>query len=90
MSPPVLYINLGTDQKYPDYQGVLVFQISLHAKGYFGTITKCPDYADVLINRFHYNTQYQRFINFKIPYILHIKLFIKTTQCMGGVLSHSK
>ena len=24
----------------PDYQGVLIFQVSLHINGYFGTITK--------------------------------------------------
>ena len=29
----------------PDHQGVLIFQVSLLAKRYFGTITKCPDYA---------------------------------------------
>jgi len=42
--------------KCPDYQGVLIFQVSLHANGYLG-ITKCPDYAGVfsrvLIKRFH-------------------------------------
>ena len=35
--------------KCPDYQGVLIFQVSLHVNGYFGTITKCPDYGGVLI-----------------------------------------
>ena len=37
-----------------------IFQVSLHAKGYFGTITRCPYYASVssslisvLINQFH-------------------------------------
>jgi len=36
--------------QYPDYQGFLM-QVSLHAKGHFVTITKCPvaDYAGVLI-----------------------------------------
>ena len=29
----------------PDYQGILIFQ----AKGYFGTITKYPDFVGVLI-----------------------------------------
>ena len=39
---------VGTDQMCPDYQGFLIFQVSLHIKGYFRTITKCPDYAGVL------------------------------------------
>ena len=33
----------------PDYRGVLIFQVSLHVNGYFGTITKCLDYGGVLI-----------------------------------------
>ena len=40
--------NLGPT-KCPDYQGVLIFQVSLCTKGYFGTSTKCVDYAGVLI-----------------------------------------
>ena len=35
--------------KSPDYLGVLIFQVSLYDKAPFGTITKCVDYADVLI-----------------------------------------
>ena len=35
--------------KSPDYQGILIFQVSLHANGYFRTITKCPDYGGVPI-----------------------------------------
>jgi len=35
--------------KCPDYQGVLIFQVSLHVNGYFGTITKYPDYGGVPI-----------------------------------------
>ena len=31
------------------YQGVLIFQVSLYDKAPFGTITKCVDYAGVLI-----------------------------------------
>ena len=27
---PVYYGHLGTSQKCPDYQGVLIFQVSLH------------------------------------------------------------
>ena len=27
----------------------LIFQVSLHVNGYFGTITKCPDYGGVPI-----------------------------------------
>ena len=46
---PVYYGHLGTNQKCPDYQGVLIFQVSLHEKASFGTITKCVDYAGVLI-----------------------------------------
>ena len=44
---PVYYGHLGTNQKYPDYQGVLIFQVNLHDKAQFGT--KCVDYAGVLI-----------------------------------------
>ena len=38
---PVYYGHLGTDQ--------MILQVSLHAKRCFGTITKSPDYAGVLI-----------------------------------------
>ena len=46
---PVYYGHLGTSKKCPDYQGVLIFQVSLYDKASFGTITKCVDYAGVLI-----------------------------------------
>ena len=47
------YGHLGTAQNHPDYQGILIFQVSLYAKAPYGAITKCVDYAGVLINRFH-------------------------------------
>ena len=52
------YGHLGTNKKCPDYQGVLILQVSLSDKAPFGTITKCVDYAGALItsvlnNRFH-------------------------------------
>ena len=44
------YGHLGADRKCPDYQGVLIFQVSLDDKAApFGTITKCVDCAGVLI-----------------------------------------
>jgi len=51
----VYYEYLGISLKYTDYQGVLVFQVSLHVKGYHN---KCPHYKGVpifraLISRFH-------------------------------------
>ena len=46
---PVYCGHLGTNKKCPDYQGVLIFQVSLYDKTSFGTITKCVDYASVLI-----------------------------------------
>ena len=54
---PVYYGHLGTDKKYPDYQGILIIQVSLYDKATFGTITKCVDnagvlFSSVLINRF--------------------------------------
>ena len=36
-------------QKCPDYQGVLIFQVILYDVAPFGTITKWVDYAGVLI-----------------------------------------
>ena len=45
---PVCKGHLGTSQKCPDYQGVLIFQVSLHTKE-IETITNRPDYAGVLI-----------------------------------------
>ena len=42
---PVYYGHLGTNQRCPDYQGVLIFQVSLYDKAPFGTIARCPDYA---------------------------------------------
>ena len=50
---PVHSVYLGTNQQCPDYQGVLIFQVSLYTKLSFGTTIKCVDYAGVLINRFH-------------------------------------
>ena len=46
---PVYYGHLGSNQKCPDYQGVLIVQVSLYDKAPFRTITKCLDYAGVLI-----------------------------------------
>ena len=47
---PVYYHgHLGTNQRCPDYQGVLIFQVSLYDKVPFGTIARCPDYAGVHI-----------------------------------------
>ena len=46
---PVYYGHLGTNQRCPDYQGVLIFQVSLYDKPLFGTIARCPDYAGVHI-----------------------------------------
>ena len=41
--------HLGTSQKCPDYQGVLIFQVSLHNNVSFGTTARCVDYAGVHI-----------------------------------------
>ena len=49
---PVYYGHLGTSQTYPDYQGVLIFQVSLHNNVLFGTTTRCVDYADVHIFKY--------------------------------------
>ena len=35
--------------KCPDYQSMLIFQVSLHENEYFGTITKCRDYGGIPI-----------------------------------------
>ena len=43
---PVYYGHLGTSKKFPDYQGVLIFQVILYDKV---PSTKCLDYAGVLI-----------------------------------------
>ena len=46
---PVYHGRIGTIHKCPDYQGVLNIHLSLHAKAPFMTMTKCVDYAVVLI-----------------------------------------
>ena len=46
---PVYYGHVGTSQKCPDYQGVLIFQVSLHDNVSFGTTARCLDYAGVHI-----------------------------------------
>ena len=47
---PVHYgYPLGTNDKSPDYQGVLIFQVSLYDKAPFRTIPKCVDYTGVFI-----------------------------------------
>ena len=43
------YGCIGTIHKYPDHQGVLIIQFSLHTKAPFMTMTKCVDYTGVLI-----------------------------------------
>ena len=34
--------------KYPDCQGIFIFQLNLYDKSVFGSITKCVDYVGVL------------------------------------------
>ena len=46
---PMCYGHLGTTHKCPDYQSVLIFQVSLYDKVSFGAITECVDYTGVLI-----------------------------------------
>ena len=41
--------HLGTNKKYPDYQGVLIFQVVLYEKVPFGILTMSLDYAGVHI-----------------------------------------
>ena len=41
--------TLWDQKKCPDYQGVLIFQVSLPDKVPFGTTTKCVDYVGVPI-----------------------------------------
>ena len=48
---PVYYGHLETSQKCPDYQGVLIFQVSLHDNVSFGTTARCVDYASVHISK---------------------------------------
>ena len=43
---PVYYGHL-TNHKFPDYQGVLIFQVRLYNKAPLGAITECVEYADV-------------------------------------------
>ena len=43
VEPDVYYVTS------PDYQGVLIFQVSLHDNVSFGTIARCVDYAGVHI-----------------------------------------
>ena len=58
---PVYYMDtlIGTSKKCPDYQGVLIFQVSLYDKAPFGTITisvwimQVFIFSSVLINMFH-------------------------------------
>ena len=47
---PVFNRHLGTNQKCPDHQGVLIFQVSLYDKAPFGTTAKCVDYAVFLFS----------------------------------------
>ena len=55
----VYHGHLGTSQKCPDYQGVLIFQVSLHDNVSFGTtaigvwIMQVSTFSSVVINRFH-------------------------------------
>ena len=44
-----LWTPFGTSKKWPDYQGVLIFQVVLYDKVPFGTSTEYLDYAGVHI-----------------------------------------
>ena len=57
----MLSMSWDSSPDYPDYQGVLIFQVSLCSKGYYGTLTKCLDYC-VLINRFHCSLFVRKFV----------------------------
>ena len=46
---PIYYGRIGIIHKCPDYQCILINQFSLHDKAPFVTMTKCVDYAGVLI-----------------------------------------
>ena len=78
---PLYHGHLGIIQKSPDNQGVLIFQVSLYDKATFGTITKCVDYAGVLISgvlikRFH--CSYSYIPNAKVIHSDYIKLSMHT------------
>ena len=51
---PVYYGHRGANKKCPDYKGVLIFLVSSYDKAPFGTVTKCVDYAVVLIFKCRY------------------------------------
>ena len=42
--------TLGPTKKCPDYQGVLIFQVTLYDNAIFGTITRYVDYAGVQVS----------------------------------------
>ena len=54
---PVYYGHLGTSQKCPDYQGVLIFHMIMYHLGpQLGVwIMQVSTFSSVLINRFHLN-----------------------------------
>ena len=41
---PVYYRHLGTNKKCPDYQGILIVQVSLYDKAHLGVcgLSRCP------------------------------------------------
>ena len=86
MVKPVYYGHLGTNQKYPDYQGVLIFQVSLYDKAPFRTTTKSvwimqvSLFSSVLINRFHCsNHAYQQ--------VLGTNSYVKSVHFGKGMLN---
>ena len=46
---PVYHGHFGIDQKCPDYQGALIFQVISYDKVPFGASTQSLDYAGVFI-----------------------------------------
>ena len=48
----VYYEHLWTSQKCSDYQGAMIFQVSLHNSVLFGTTARCVDYAGVHIFKY--------------------------------------
>ena len=41
--------TLGPTKSILILQGILILQVRLYAKGFFGTNIKCPDYTGVLV-----------------------------------------
>ena len=84
---PVYYGHLGTGKKYPDYQGVLIFQVVLYKKYNLGPhlsvwIMQVSIFSSVHISRFHCKCYSSLLINISVSVALFLLINISVSVAL--------